>query len=120
RRLAVAAAIAAPPPQEALSRLGRIEEGTLVIGLSAGRPHPLVLRAMKIARHRHAHTLAIVDATLSEVGKLSERTLYYSSNSPAFVRSHAGLLSLLQALAYGVYSRDAASYEERIRAFKLK
>jgi hypothetical protein len=36
------------------------------------------------------------------------------------VRSHTGLLSLLQALAYGVYSRDAASYEERIRAFKLK
>jgi DNA-binding MurR/RpiR family transcriptional regulator len=78
------------------------------------------VRAIKIARHRKAPTRAIVSATLSEVAKLSERTLYYSSNSPAFVRSHTGLLSLLQALAYGVYSRDAASYEERIRAFKLK
>jgi DNA-binding MurR/RpiR family transcriptional regulator len=54
------------------------------------------------------------------VAKLSERTLYYSSNSPAFVRSHVGLLSLLQALAYGVYSRDAAQYDDRVRAFKLK
>ena len=118
--LDVRAEIAASPSQEALSRLGRIDEGTLVIGLSAGRPHPLVVRAMKIARHRKASTLAIVDATLSEVSKLSERTLYYSSNSPAFVRSHAGLLTLLQALAYGVYSRDAAQYDDRIRAFKLK
>jgi DNA-binding MurR/RpiR family transcriptional regulator len=118
--LDVRAEIAASPSQEALSRLGRIDEGTLVIGLSAGRPHPLVVRAMKIARHRKASTLAIVDATLSEVSKLAERTLYYSSNSPAFVRSHAGLLSLIQALAYGVYSRDAAQYDDRIRAFKLK
>jgi len=118
--LDVRAEIAASPSQEALSRLGRIDEDTLVIGLSAGRPHPLVVRAMKIARHRKAHTLAIVDATLSEVSKLAERTLYYSSNSPAFVRSHAGLLSLVQALAYGVYSRDAAQYDDRIRAFKLK
>jgi DNA-binding MurR/RpiR family transcriptional regulator len=118
--LDIRAEIAASPSQEALSRLGRIDEGTLVIGLSAGRPHPLVVRAMKIARHRKAGTLAIVDATLSEVAKLAERTLYYSSNSPAFVRSHAGLLSLIQALAYGVYSRDAAQYDDRIRAFKLK
>jgi DNA-binding MurR/RpiR family transcriptional regulator len=118
--LDVRAEIAASPSQEALSRLGRIDEGTLVIGLSAGRPHPLVVRAMKIARHRKASTLAIVDATLSEVSKLAERTLYYSSNSPAFVRSHAGLLSLVQALAYGVYSRDAAQYDDRIRAFKVK
>jgi DNA-binding MurR/RpiR family transcriptional regulator len=118
--LDVRAEIAASPSQEALSRLGRIDEGTLVIGLSAGRPHPLVVRAMKIARHRKAATIAIVDATLSEVSKMAERTLYYSSNSPAFVRSHAGLLSLIQALAYGVYSRDIAQYDDRIRAFKLK
>ena len=118
--LDIRAEIAASPSQEALSRLGRIDENTLVIGLSAGRPHPLVVRAMKIARHRKARTFAIVDATLSEVSKLAERTLYYSSNSPAFVRSHAGLLSLIQALAYGVYSRDTAQYDDRIRAFKLK
>ena len=118
--LDVRAEIAASPSQEALSRLGRIDDGTLVIGLSAGRPHPLVVRAMKIARHRHARTIAIVDATLSEVAKMAERTLYYSSSSPAFVRSHTGLLSLLQALAYGVYARDAAQYDDRIKAFKLK
>ena len=44
---------------------------------------------MKLARHRKARTLAITDATLCEVAKLAQITLYYSSNSPAYVRSHA-------------------------------
>jgi DNA-binding MurR/RpiR family transcriptional regulator len=112
--------VVASPSQEALSRLGRIDENTLVIGLSAGRPHPLVVRAMKLARHRKAHTAAITDATLSEVAKLAQVKLYYSSNSPAFVRSHAALLSLIQALAYGVYAQDSAQYDDRIKAFRLK
>ncbi len=114
------AEIVASPSQEALSRLGRIDDQTLVIGLSAGRPHPLVVRAMKIARHRRAASLAIADASLSDVAKLADRTLWYSSNSPAFVRSHTGLLAILQALAYGVYMRDAARFDDRIKAFKLK
>jgi len=112
--------IVASPSQEALSRLGRIDQGTLVIGLSAGRPHPLVVRAMKLARHRKARTAAITDATLSEVAKLAQIKLYYSSNSPAYVRSHTALLSLIQALTYGVYARDSAQYEDRIKAFRLK
>ncbi len=118
--LDIRAETAATPSQEVLSRLGRIDEGTLVIGLSAGRPHPLVLRAMKIARHRRAATLCVTDASLSDVAKLADRTLWYSSNSPAFVRSHTGLMATLQALAYGVYARDAAQYDDRIKAFKLK
>jgi DNA-binding MurR/RpiR family transcriptional regulator len=112
--------IVASPSQEALSRLGRIDDTMLVVGLSAGRPHPLVVRAMKLARHRKAGTIAITDATLSEVAKLAQIRLYYSSNSPAYVRSHTALLSLIQALAYGVYSRDAEQYADRIKAFRLK
>jgi DNA-binding MurR/RpiR family transcriptional regulator len=114
------AEIVASPSQEALGRLSRIDEQTLVIGLSAGRPHPLITRTMKLARHRKAPTLAITDATLSEVARLARIRLYYSSNSPAFVRSHTALLSLIQALAYGVYSRDSAQYDVRIKAFRLK
>ena len=114
------AELVASPSQEALGRLSRIDEGTLVIALSAGRPQALVVRAMKLARHRRALTMAITDATLSEVAKLAQIKLYYSSNSPAYVRSHAALLSMIQALAYGVYSRDEEQYADRIRAFRLK
>jgi DNA-binding MurR/RpiR family transcriptional regulator len=114
------AEIVASPSQEALGRLSRIDEHTLVIGLSAGRPHPLITRTMKLARHRRAPTMAITDATLSEVARLARIRLYYSSNTPAFVRSHTALLSLIQALAYGVYARDAQQYDVRIKAFRLK
>jgi DNA-binding MurR/RpiR family transcriptional regulator len=112
--------VVASPSQEGLTRLGRIDAGTLVIGFSAGRPHPLIIRAMKLARHREAATIAIADATLSEVARLADRTLFYSSNSPTFVRSHTALLGLIQALAYGVYALDESAYADRIRAFKLK
>lgn len=118
--LDIQAEIVASPSQEALSRIGRIDESTLVIGLSAGRPHPLVVRAMKLARHRKARTVAVTDATLSDVAKLAHIQLYYSSNSPGYVRSHTALLSIVQALAYGVYSRDQERFGDRIKAFRLK
>jgi DNA-binding MurR/RpiR family transcriptional regulator len=114
------AEIVAGPSQEALGRLSRIDETTLVIGLSAGRPHPLITRTMKLARHRKAPTIAITDATMSEIARLARIRLYYSSNTPAFVRSHAALLSVIQALAYGVYARDSQQYDVRIKAFRLK
>ena len=112
--------VVASPSQEGLARLGRIDENTVLVGFSAGRPHPLVVRAMKLARNRKAATVAIADATLSEVVKLADHRLYYSSNSPAYVRSHAALLSIVQALAYGVYALDESAYADRIKAFRLK
>ena len=118
--LDIRAELVASPSQEALGRLSRIDDQTLVIGLSAGRPPALITRTMKLARHRRAKTLAITDATLSEVAKLARIRLYYSSNTPAFVRSHTALMSIIQALAYGVYSRDAQQYDVRIKAFRLK
>ncbi len=118
--LDVRAEVVASPRQDALDRLGRVDEGTLVIAFSAGQAHPLVIRAMKLARHRRARTLAITDATLSDLGEHAELTLYYSSNSPSYTRSNAALLSVVQALAYGVYARDKSAFKDRIRAYKLK
>ena len=112
--------VVASPSQEGLARLGRIDENTVLVGFSAGRPHPLVVRAMKLARNRRAATIAVADATLSEVAKLGDHKLFYSSNSPAYVRSHSALLGLVQALAYGVYALDESAYADRIKAFRLK
>jgi DNA-binding MurR/RpiR family transcriptional regulator len=118
--LDIRAEVIASPRQESITRLSRVDEGSLVIVFSAGRAPSLIVRAMKLARHRRARTVAITDATLSEVGEHAELTLYYSSNSPSFTRSNAALLSIVQALAYGVYARDKAAFKDRIRAFKLK
>jgi DNA-binding MurR/RpiR family transcriptional regulator len=114
------AEVVASPSQEGLARLGRIDDRTVLVGFSAGRPHPLVVRALKLARNRGAGTVAIADATLSEVSKLADHKLYYSSNTPAYVRSHSALLGVVQALAYGVYALDEPSYADRIKAFRLK
>jgi DNA-binding MurR/RpiR family transcriptional regulator len=114
------AEVVASASQEALGRLARIDEDTLVIGFSSGRPHALVLRALKLGRKRESGTLAITDASLSELTKLADHCLYYSSNSPSYTRSHTALLALIQALSYAVYSADEDAYQERIRAFKLK
>ena len=114
------AEVVASASQEALARLARIDEETLVIGFSSGRPHALVLRAFKLARKRDCDTVAITDASLSELTKLADHCLYYSSNSPSYTRSHTALLALIQALAYAVYTNDEDAYQERIRAFKLK
>ena len=105
---------------ESLQRLGRIDDETLVIVLSCGRAHPLLLRAMKLSLHRGARTLAISDASMSEVGEHAEQTLYFSSNSPSFARSHTALMALVQGLAHGLYARDEAAHKDRIRAYKLK
>ncbi|HEY1359582.1 MAG TPA: MurR/RpiR family transcriptional regulator [Thermoleophilaceae bacterium] len=114
------AEVVASPSQEGLARLGRVDDKTVLVGFSAGRPHPLVVRALKLARNRRAATIAISDATLSEIAKLADHKLYYSSNSPAYVRSHSALLSVIQALAYGIYALDEPAYADRIRAFRLK
>jgi DNA-binding MurR/RpiR family transcriptional regulator len=111
--------IVASHAQEGRARLARLDENAVLIGITAGRAHPLVVRSLQLARHRRATTIAITDATLSEAAKLAQHSLFYSSNSPSFVRSHVALLSLLQAMAQGIYANDGAR-ADRIRAYRLK
>ena len=118
--LDVRAEIVASPSQDNIQKLSRMDEDTLLVVLTAGRAHPLILRALKLARHRRARTISITDSTLSDIGQHSDLTLYYSSNGPSYIRSNAALMGLVQALAHGVYSRDEAAHRDRIRAFKLK
>jgi DNA-binding MurR/RpiR family transcriptional regulator len=118
--LDIRAEIAASPSQDNIQKLSRMDEDTLLVALTAGRAHPLIQRAMKLARHRRARTMAITDATLSDVVQHAELVLYYSSNGPSYIRSNAALMGLVQALAHGVYARDEAAHRDRIRAFKLK
>ena len=118
--LDIRAEIVASPSQDSIQKLSRMDEETLLVALTAGRAHPLILRALKLARHRRARTMSITDATLSDVAEHSELMLYYSSNGPSYIRSNAALMGLVQALAHGVYSRDEAAHRDRIRAFKLK
>ena len=62
--LDVRAEVVASPSQEGLARLARIDEDTVLVGFSCGRPHALVLRAVKLARKRNAATVAIATRAL--------------------------------------------------------
>ena len=113
--------IVASPSQEALSRLGRIDDSTLVIGLSRRAPAPArgprhEARAppQGAARSRSPTRRCARSPSSRRSGCTTRRT------RPAYVRSHTALLSMIQALAYGVYSRDAEQYADRIKAFRLK
>ena len=114
------AEVVASPSQEGLAKLGGVDDKTVMVGFSAGRPHPLVVRAIKLAATAARRRSRSPTPPLSEVAKLADHKLYYSSNSPAFVRSHSALLALIQALAYGVYALDESAYSDRIKAFRLK
>ena len=118
--LDIRAEIVSAANQESVQKLSLMDEDTLLVVLTAGRAHPLVLRALKLARHRRARSLSITDASLSDVAELSEMVLYFSSNGPSYIRSNAALMGLVQALAHGVYARDEAAHRDRIRAFKLR
>src|SRR5947208_16864055 len=75
--------VVASPSQEGLARLGRIDDRTLVIGFSAGRPHPLVVRAMKLARHRRAAAPPLARPPLSAGAEPADPRPHYTSHPPA-------------------------------------
>lgn len=112
--------LVASPSQESINRVARIDENTLVIAFCAGRPHTILTRAMRLANTRGAKSIAITDASMSEIAKLSTHHIYYSSTSPSFVRSHTALLSVMQGLVHGLYDTNTDVYGGRIRAYRGK
>lgn len=112
--------LVASPSQDSISRVARIDEDTLVITFCAGRPHTIVTRAMRLASTRGARSIAITDASMSEIAKLSSHHIYYSSTSPSFVRSHTALLAIVQGLIHGLYDSNTDVYGGRIRAYRGK
>jgi DNA-binding MurR/RpiR family transcriptional regulator len=112
--------LVASPSQDSINRVARIDEDTLVITFCAGRPHTIVTRAMRLADTRGARSISITDASMSEIAKLSTHHIYYSSTSPSFVRSHTGLLTVLQGLVNELYASNQDVYGGRIRAYRGK
>lgn len=112
--------LVASPSQDSVGRIARIDEETLVVAFCAGRPHTIVTRAMRLADTRGASSIGITDASMSEIAKLSTHHIYYSSTSPSFVRSHTGLLTVVQALVNELYTSNQDVYGGRVRAYRGK
>jgi DNA-binding MurR/RpiR family transcriptional regulator len=112
--------LVASPSQDSVGRIARIDKETLVVAFCAGRPHTIVTRAMRLADTRGASSIGITDASMSEIAKLSTHHIYYSSTSPSFVRSHTGLLTVVQALVNELYTSNQDVYGGRVRAYRGK
>lgn len=112
--------LVASPSQDSIGRVARIDERTLVITFCAGRPHTIVTRAMRLANTRGATSIALTDASMSEIARLATHHIYYSSTSPSFVRSHTALLAVVQGLVHGLYDANSDAYAGRIRAYRGK
>ena len=108
-----------PAPAAILQRLGRIDESTLVITPSRRRAHPLLLRAMKLALHRGARTLAISDATMSKVGARRDDALLLLQQTQLHAVPH-GVDGPRTGFRPTVCWRGMKRPVDRIRAYKLK
>jgi hypothetical protein len=74
---------------------------------------------MKLARHARRGRRRSPTRRSARSPSSRRSGLYYSSNSPRTSLAHA-LLSMIQALAYGVYSRDCRAVRRSDQSFPLK
>ena len=103
-----------------LTLLTGVDDTGKVMSIAGPKSLRTALQKLRRASREHSHKQSGSANRRKCAARLARIRLYYSSNTPAFVRSHAALLSLIQALAYGVYARDAQQYDVRIKAFRLK
>ena len=116
------AEIVASPSQEALGRLGAHRRGDARHRpVAPAAPHPLVVRAMKLARHRKAQTMAITDATLSEVAKLAQHPAVLLVQQPGLrALAHRAAVRDPGARLRRLQPRRRGRTQDRIKAFRLK
>ena len=99
-----------------LARLVRLEE-TIPCWLGL-RAHPQTVAYVKAAASQGAHTIVITDNSLSELAGKGDITLFADIDSTFFAHSLVGPLSLVSALAGGVYARDREGFDARLRAVR--
>ena len=92
------------PAQDAQALFGKYCASCHQAGSDTRAPLPAALKLLSREK--------ILEAV--ETGSMKEQA---SGLTPS---QRIALLSVIQALVFGVYSRDAAQHDDRIRAFRLK
>lgn len=101
-----------------VARLTRLEAGDVLLAVGFRRAHSVTLAFAQRAAAQGATVIVITDNSLSELAGKSELTLYADIDSTFFAHSLVGPLSLVTALAAGVYSRDRDHYDAAVRAVR--
>lgn len=101
-----------------LARLVRLTSRDALLAVGFRRAHPQAVNYLRTASAQGVHTIAITDNSLSELAGKAEVTLFADIDSTFFAHSLVGPLSLVGALAGGVYARDREGYDSRLRAVR--
>ncbi len=100
---------------EPFEQMMRIKEGDVAIGISYPRYSRKTLAAMRFARDRGASVVAITDGQISPITKLSDITLFASSEMASCVDSLVAPMSLINALLVAVSVKNEAETERAFR-----
>ena len=101
-----------------VARLTRMGPDDVLLAVGFRRAHPLTLSFAAHAAALGVTTIVITDNSLSELAGKGDVTLYADIDSTFFAHSLVGPLSLISALAAGVYARDRELYDARLRAIR--
>jgi DNA-binding MurR/RpiR family transcriptional regulator len=98
-----------------VARLVRLEPGDVLLAVGFRRAHSVTVSFAQKAAAQGATVIVITDNSLSELADKSDLTLYADIDSTFFAHSLVGPMSLVMALAAGVYSRDRDRYDAGVR-----
>lgn len=111
-----AEAVPADPIQRA-GTLTQIEEGTLILGISATNYGRDVARAMAYARSKGCATLGIVGSMESPINRMADRVIYAPAHADHPLPSLVALTAALSSLVSIVGKEDTQTAEEQNEAF---
>jgi DNA-binding MurR/RpiR family transcriptional regulator len=98
-----------------VARLVRLEPGDVLLAIGFRRAHSVTVSYAQKAAARGATVIVITDNSLSELADKSDLTLYADIDSTFFAHSLVGPMSLVMALAAGIYARDRDRYDAGVR-----
>ncbi len=98
-----------------VARLTRLEAGDVLLAVGFRRAHSVTLAFTERAAAMGATVVVVTDNSLSELAGKSDLTLYADIDSTFFAHSLVGPLSLVTALAAGIYSRDRDRHDAAVR-----
>ena len=98
-----------------VARLVRLGPGDVLLAIGFRRAHSVTVSFAQKAAAQGATVIVITDNSLSELADKSDLTLYADIDSTFFAHSLVGPMSLVMALAAGVYSRDRDRYDAGVR-----
>lgn len=116
--LGIPTAVVVDGSEANLARLVRLGGDDSLLAVGFRRAHPQTVAYVKAAASQGAHTIVITDNSLSELAGKGDITLFADIDSTFFAHSLVGPLSLVSALAGGVYARDREGFDARLRAVR--